>query len=295
MTDPVHALVHSGGGANGAWGIGVLKHLINNLGIQPNFWVGTSVGGLNGGLFCQFPVGEEEAALDHALSVWATVQPDVIYKQWWPGGDLGDMRGAVCKYSVYNADGLHKFIEDHLDVEKLRASGRSLHVSMVDLASGDLFYVDQNHTEIVQGVKGTSAYPLFFPPVRFGDTLVSDGGLREITPLAKAVELGATIIDVITCQTATAGPFDPENKKTLEQGPRYLGIMSTEINENDLKFDRPGPPVRIRLWQPPSGLGSGLDFSQVKAQKLISRGEIYAESRDDEGTRTWTIGDCEVA
>jgi predicted acylesterase/phospholipase RssA len=287
----LHALVHSGGGSNGAWGVGVLQHLFGNLGVQPAFVVGTSVGGLNGGLLCQFAVGEEAAAFVHMLDVWGTVQPDLIYKQWWPSGTIGDMRGVACKHSVYNDDGLHTFIENNLPLDKLRGSGRPLYVSLVDLATGDLIYADQDHPEILAAVQGTAAYPFFFSPVRFEGKLVSDGGLREITPLQKAVELGATFIDVICCQPEVAGPFDPEGKVTLELGPRYLALQSTEINKNDLAW-RPegGPEITVRLWQPPSGLGSGLDFSQDKVQRLIQQGYDYANPLDEEGTRTWVLG-----
>jgi len=287
----VHALVHSGGGANGAWGVGVLQHLFGELGIEPKFWVGTSVGGLNGALVCMFPVGMEMAALAHTMLVWEKVHPKLIYKHFWPGGDLGDMRGAVCKHSVYNTTPFEKFVRQQLDVAKLRASGRPLYVSVVDLATGELIYVDQNHEDICGGIIGTASYPLFFPPTKFDGRLVSDGGLKEITPLQKAVELGATYIDVISCQPATCNDFDAGGKVTLEVGPRYLEIMSTEINNNDLRYDPiTGPKITIRLWQPPEGLGNGLDFSQDKAQRLRKWGFEYAKSMGNVGTRTWTIG-----
>jgi predicted acylesterase/phospholipase RssA len=297
MSDDLHVVVHSGGGANGAFGLGVMEHLFKNLGVAPASWVGTSVGGLNGGLVCQFPVGEELAALDHALSVWTTVTPNLMYKHWPPGGTIGDMRGVVCKTAVYNAQPLHEFIAKHLDVGQLRISGRPLFVSLVDLGTGELLYVDQGHDEIIAAVQGTSAYPFFFPPVTFEGRRVSDGGLREITPLQKAVELGATFIDVICCQQANVGTFDPFGKVTLELGPRYLELMSAEINKNDLLFDpHEGREVTVRLWQPQASLGSGLDFGQEKVQKNRTYGREYAESRGSEGTRTWTIGGCaEVA
>ena len=291
MSDAIHAFVHSGGGSNGAWGVGVEQHLIGNLVVKPVFYVGTSAGGLNGALLCQFPVGEEAAGLTCTMETWAEVEPDLIFKHWKPGGKIGDMRGATCKHSVYDTAPLHEFIADHLDVEKLRASGRPLYVSVVDMASGELLYIDQDHPEILAAIQGTSSYPFFFPPVKFDGRLVSDGGLREITPLQKAVELGATMIDVICCQPATAGEFDPFGKRTLEIAPRLLEIMSAEINKNDLAYDpKEGPEITVRLWQPSKSLGDGLDFSQEKAQRLREEGFEYAHGQGDLGTRIWTIG-----
>jgi len=286
-----HALVHSGGGANGAWGVGVLQHLYGNLGVQPDFWVGTSVGSLNGALTCAFPKGDEAGALVRTQDVWADVTEDGIYKHWCPGGKIGDMRGATCKHSVYNTEPLHDFIRKHLDEDAVRASGRGLWVSVVNLATGELSYADQDNPELYEAIVGSSAYPFFFSPYRFDGALVSDGGLREITPLKKAVDEGATYIDVICCQPEGAGTFDPEGKTTIELGPRYLELMSAEINKNDLAYNPiTGPEITVRLWQPPSSVGSGLDFSQTKVQALIAEGFAYAQGQGTGGTRTWTIG-----
>jgi len=292
-----HVVVHSGGGSNGAFGWGVMHYLLGDLNAKPKNGFGTSVGGLNWGIVSQFAVGEEQAALTYGDETWDEVD-ERFYKHYCPGGTVGDVRGVVCKQSVYDCSYTYKFIADHLDVPKLRGSGRGLVVSIVDLATLDLHYIDQNHPEIVAAVQGSAAYPFFFSPVKFADMLVSDGGLREITPLQRAVESGATFIDVICCQTEKPGHFDPFGKKTLDLGPRYLAAQSAEINRNDLLYRPPpgSPEVTVRLWQPQKSIGSGLDFSQEKAKRLREEGYEYARSCGDEGTRTWTIGGgCGVA
>jgi predicted acylesterase/phospholipase RssA len=290
MADELHAGVHSGGGSNGAWGWGVMHYLLGDLGCKPKKGFGTSVGSLNFGIVCQFPVGQEQEALTYGDEVWAKVD-ERFYKHHCPGATVGDIRGVLCFPSVYDCSYTYEFIAEHIDVPKLRVSGRDLIVSVVDLATLDVHYIDQNHPEIVAAVQGSAAYPFFFAPVKFADMLVSDGGLREITPLQRAVESGATFIDVICCQLEKPGTFDPFGKKTLELGPRYLEAQSAEINKNDLRFDPiTGPEVTVRLWQPPKSIGSGLDFSQDKAKRLQEEGYEYAVSRGNTGTRTWTIG-----
>jgi NTE family protein len=267
-----------------------MHYLLSDLGVKPEIGVGTSVGGLNNGILCQFPVGQEAEALAYGDEVWKKVN-EKFFKHFCPGGTIGDIRGVVCKQSVYDCRYTYDFIAEHLSVDKLRASDRDLYVSVVDLATLDLHYIDQHHPDIVAAVQGSAAYPFFFSPVKVGDMLVSDGGLREITPLQKAVELGATFIDVICCQPERPGLFDPFGKKTLELGPRFLEAQSAEINRNDLLYNPiTGPEITVRLWQPPQSLGDGLDFSQEKAKRLQEDGYEYASVCGPEGTRTWTIG-----
>jgi predicted acylesterase/phospholipase RssA len=269
-----------------------MHYLLGDLGVKPEEGFGTSVGSLNWGIVCQFAVGQEAEALAYGDEVWLKVSPK-FYKHHCPGGTVGDIRGVLCKQSVYDCAYTYEFIADHVDVPKLRGSGRGLTVSIVDLATLQLHYVDQNHPEIVAAIQGSAAYPFFFSPVKFADMLVSDGGLREITPLQRAVESGATFIDVICCQPEKPGLFDPFGKTTLDLGPRYLEAQSAEINRNDLLYDpHEGPEVTVRLWQPQGSIGSGLDFSQDKAKRLQEEGYEYARACGAEGTRTWTIGGC---
>ena len=274
-----HALVHSGGGANGAWGLGVMKYMIDVLGFDWDIVVGTSVGALNGAGMAMYSKGQAEEALTNLLRIWSEVTPDQIYKHWWPGGTLGDLVGLLWKNGIYNTKPVQEFVARNFDQAKLAASDRELAVATVNLNSGNLTFFDDQDPLILKGILASSSYPVFFQPVKIDASWYSDGGLVEIVPLREAVRRGATLIDVIVCQPEHEGTWDAEGKTTLETLPRLLGLMTTEIANDDILTCADYPDVEIRVWRPPKGVGSGLDFEQEKVQRLIDEGYKYALNR----------------
>jgi predicted acylesterase/phospholipase RssA len=287
----IHVLVHSGGGANGAWGLGVLKYMVEVLGLDPRFIVGTSVGALNGAGLAMYSLGNAREGLENLLQIWAQVTPDQIYKHWWPGGTIGDLIGLIFKTGLYNTKPLHKFVREHYDQGKLEASDRQLAVTAVNLDTGELEYFDDQDDNILTAIMASSSYPVFFMPVEIAGNRYSDGGLVEIAPVVYGIEAGLAeaaedeevLVDVIVCQPRAEGSWDSKDKTTLETMPRMLGSMTTEIANNDvdagLEMAEEHDNVTVRVWQPANSVGSGLDFSQPKVQKLIQEGYEYAEIR----------------
>src|SRR5262249_5838272 len=56
-----------------------------------------------------------------------------------------------------------------------------------------------------QHVLASAALPILFPPVKVGDELYMDGGLRQNTPVAPALRLGATHALVVSTARAVTG------------------------------------------------------------------------------------------
>ncbi len=78
----VHALVLSGGGANGAYEVGVLKALLcgeapvaGNEPLDPDIITGTSIGAYNSALLAAEMVNGPKAALDRLQDVWINMIP----------------------------------------------------------------------------------------------------------------------------------------------------------------------------------------------------------------------------
>jgi NTE family protein len=75
-----------------------------------------------------------------------------------------------------------------------------------------------------QHALASAAIPLIFPPVRIGSLLYCDGGLRQNTPMAPAIRLGAERILVIGLSREVHGSATPENgpSKLLAPGAPFL-------------------------------------------------------------------------
>lgn len=277
-----HALVHSGGGANGAWALGVMKYMIEVLGFDWDMVAGTSVGALNGVGMAMYPVGHAKEALANLLDIWKDVTPKGIYKGWFPGGTIGQIRGLLCKTALNNSKPERVFVSEHFDMDKVAASDRDLVIALWNLDTGELEYRDDQSCEILEGILASSAYPVFFEPIKIGKHWYSDGGVVEIVPLNAALHRGATEIDIIVCQPENLEPWDAEGKTTLDTMHRLLDGMTTEIANRDMIACTEKTDATIRVWQPPKNVGSGLNFDQDKVQSLIKMGYEYAEKRATE-------------
>jgi NTE family protein len=279
----MRALVLSGGGANGAYQVGALKHLLLDLHIQYDIICGVSVGALNGSFIAQFPKGEEAQAYRGLRVIWEQVDNPVIYKKWYWG--LLWYLPVLWKSSIYDSSPLHKLVRSNLEPRRIRESGRRLRVISVELNSGKKYAWAEDNPDVVDGVLASSAFPIYFLPVESHGALHTDGGVRDITPLGQAIKLGATEIDVIVCHPEKMSYDDQVGTKIWHQGLRDIEIAFNEISEGDLRITKMynkmckagvAPEgireVLVRTIRPCSSNGDSLDFSPEKNERLFQRG-----------------------
>ena len=283
------ALVLAGGGANGAYEVGALRYLLKKLQFNFPILTGISVGALNAAILAQYPQGEELQAYEEMLRVWNLVKGNKsIYKDWPWWGKIA----AIKKHSVYCTAPLRKLVYDNLDLDKVAHSKRKLRVGAVDLATGRLHYWNEKDRDLKQGVLASSAFPVMFEPVYKGDAVYTDGGVREVAPLRKAIEMGATEIVVITPDPENPAPDTRSRWTSIDVAVRSLGLMMDEILDNDLDQLRTvnatiklagqnavkgKRTIRLLVIRPQKPLGDSLDFSQAKRNRLMKRG--YADAR----------------
>jgi len=283
------AVVLSGGGANGAYQAGALKYILGVMGVQPDIICGTSVGSINGSFLAQFKKGEEIRASLELISLWKGINTACIYKKWYHG--LLWHLPVLWKESVYNTSPIQKLLRENLDQKKIAESGRKLRVVGVSFTTGECRRWEESDENIIDGVLASSSFPIFFQPVMVDGVPYTDGGLRDITPLNAAIELGATEVYIVTCQTPAVAFKPKPGLKVLDQIPRALSIMTNEINRNDLRKTQlynelcragkaPGKKeIDLKLVQDQRSLGDSLDFSLEKNRALIDLGYSDAEKQ----------------
>jgi NTE family protein len=284
----MRALVLSGGGANGEYQVGALQHVIGELGVKYDAFCGVSVGALNGAYLAQFGHDLERKGVEMLESLWDQIDDDAIFKKWW-GGVLGNLPGILFKDSVYNTEPIRKMTRRHLDSGRLKASGKKLRVGAVAWGSGEYRSWTENDSDIEEGVMASSAFPIFFEDVMARGVLWADGGLRNITPLKSAIELGATRIDVIRCASGNIEAAERKRGK-LSKIQRMIEILLDEVERGDLArahdindfcSHKGGEAsvngkerrfIDIRVLAPKSSLGDSLDFDPVKNRNNRNRG-----------------------
>ncbi len=224
------AVVLSGGGAKGAFQVGVLDELITHRGVRVDIFAGVSTGAIQalGGAMNDMP---------GLLDQWLTIERNSDIYRKRPLGAASALFGAD---SLYKATALREKLQNYADPEKLRRARRKLRVGVVNLATGNYVDIDERNPNIGDWVYASSAQPPFFEPLKSQDVdgrieQWVDGGVRDITPLSSAMKLRPRALLVIL-----ASPPEParEPGKTYDNlvdiGLRSVGIQTSEVARNDV-------------------------------------------------------------
>ena len=107
----------------------------------------------------------------------------------------------------------------------------------VSLETGQVLYAGTNDPQVIEFIFASTQEPVMMPLYRIGDQAYYDGGLRDIAPLKRAIELGAEEIVCVACQPAAVEPLpagfglgDP-----VALIGRVLEIVTNELLNCDLE------------------------------------------------------------
>ena len=274
------AVVLSGGGAKGMAHIGVLK-VLERAGIPIDIVTGTSMGSIIGGLYA---IGYNANALDSMVRVqdWSYVITD---KEDLRNQSLSDRRkqytylystGMTLGKRDLNAGGFIKGknlaelfqqlctgYTDSIDfTHGLRIPFACVATNIVDNSE-----VDFHSGRLPQAMRASMAIPAAFSPVRIGDQVLVDGGLKNNYPADLAREMGAEVIIGVTVQGAP---------KEAEDLGGTMSILSQIIDVNcKNKYDENLAITDLHLQVDTKGYGSA-SFSPAAIDTLIRRGEELA-------------------
>lgn len=215
------SLVLSGGGAKGAFQVGVISKLAE-LNYSFDSFAGVSVGAINAAFLAQFDDFKEGA--EKLEELWLSFSTKDVYKKWvlWP-------LSVLWKPSIYNSDPLLKMLKKRLTGDYKRP----VVVGAVDLESGQYLRLKQPTPEEVHA---SAAFPAFMN----GNNGMIDGGLKNITPLGDAIKLfKCDVAFVIMAQSEGITPVGQgwsNSLKAYNVALRSIDIMISEIMENDVKI-----------------------------------------------------------
>jgi NTE family protein len=157
--------------------------------IKPDFLVGCSVGAVNAAWVAGFP---DDEGVRRLSDIWYRIRrQDVFPINPWSGarGLLGHTN-----HLISNA-GLRALLEKHIRYERLEQAAIPLHVVVTNLKSGRAEVLSAG--PVIPALLASSAIPGVFPPVTIGRNEFVDGGVASHTPIAAAIELGATEVYVL--------------------------------------------------------------------------------------------------
>lgn len=225
-------LVLSGGGARGAYEVGVLSYVARRLPElleRVRVITGTSVGAVNGAFLASR--GLTVGAVEELAAIWKTLTMDDMVSIDRAG--LRELLAAGGKrligrsvksppVGLLRVDGITRLVGERVSWRSLRKVVKARRFDAIgfaatDIASGKtVFFVD--HAQGIQPrwpkgddapyvertplgpahVLASAAIPILFPPVPIGGRWFMDGGVRYNTPLAPALGLGADALLIIS-------------------------------------------------------------------------------------------------
>lgn len=252
-------LALSGGAARGAWQAGRLSALRRPWEIVS----GVSVGSVNAAHLAQYPVGEEEQALEDLRELWHEIRTKSVHRRWFPFG----MLHALWRPGVRDISPLRKLLLRHLEPWKIRDSGRKLVIGAVTYATRRwIEWTEADHAVIVDAVMASCAIPYAFEPQPSktvsldGEVLPGplcfDGGVRTVVPVESLARRGATQIDALVCFPLQPKPAEPP-ENALKAGLEAVDTQTLQIIADDLKYYG---SAELTVYRPDRDLGDGLDF-----------------------------------
>lgn len=280
------ALVLSGGGNKGAWQAGCIKYLLGDLGIKYDIFCGVSAGAINAAFLSQYCQGHEHAAGNKLYELWLQLNTRKIYKRHFPWGRWH----ALFKPSFYDSSPLNELIRNNIKLDAIKNSNKKVAVGAVSLSTGKYTIFDQNSNYFINAVVASASFPGMLTPIEFDGQLWSDGGLKELSPLKTAIDLGATEIDVIITSPQNRIKKFIKKPTIVDILRRVIDLSTDKIMSNDLekvemynKLVQAGlidkKYVKINILRPNFNLTENLlDFDPIKLKEMAEKGYSDAVS-----------------
>ena len=266
------ALILSGGGARGAFQVGVWEYLQAKV-WDPDLICGTSVGAINA-----VAIGSG-MPLEKLMHIWKTLSRTRVYRLQFGRFLAAALYGRTFKPLMDTAP-LRATITNALDLDALRRSPRDILITAVNMRTSQISLFDQK-TLGVDHVMATSAMPLLFPWQMIDGQPHWDGGVMANTPLFPALERGVDEIIVVLLS-----PVGHSNRP-VPAGIREAGELVFEhfllgsCQSTLSQFAGGDSQPRIYTVAPARMLGfrSLLNFSVKQSLRLIDEGYRNARAQ----------------
>ncbi len=258
------ALILSGGGARGAYQVGVMQALgeiiaENKLTNPFEIYCGVSAGSINAAFMAStcdnFYQGAESLA-----DLWGDLTSDRVFRtdalslgkigfQWIEGLSLGALAGPRPGISLLDTSPLAKLISENLKFSKIQENinnhvFKALALTALDYRTSETISFLQCDPEIknwerarrksekafiqTEHIMASSAIPILFPPVAVGNRYFGDGCVRNHAPLSPALHLGATELFVVGVRKKAE--LYPEPLDHNPQAPSLARVANAVLN-----------------------------------------------------------------
>lgn len=274
-------LVLSGGGAKGSGEFGAISAM-RRLGISWDYVFGVSVGALNGAM-----VSMNDYYLMNLVWFRMVESREDIFT-----GSLKNpllwLKLAFGRKHLFDFSPLHELVNKYVNVDALKIP---LEVGVTNFTTGEyMSFSSEKHKKLIKkGIIASATMPVLWQPVKLfkkSDNEFYDGGVRNVTPIGRAIDKGCDVIDVVLLNNMDKPLSQHKSNNILDVFKRLLEIRGNEVFRNDLDQARrinrqleddtldseKYKIIEINIIQPPADepLGDSLEFTIPKAHERYS-------------------------
>ncbi len=259
-------LVLSGGGARGAYEVGVLSYIFDELRgaqkgrIEVDIICGTSVGAINSAAIAA-SMSEQQDGMRHLVRLWETLEIDrVLNFGWRQAAGIAGLFSKKMSAGLVDVSPMAQLIRREVPWKSISRSLRrghlkALSITCTEVSTGRAVLFMQTGPQLglprhspprtlmraerigPAHVLASASLPLLFPPVQIGNQLYVDGGLRHNTPVAPAIRLGATHVLVVGTSRDVGGVLDNEELPDVSSASvmgKVMNALMLDHLDNDL-------------------------------------------------------------
>lgn len=256
------AIVLSGGGARGAYQVGVLKALSeiaqkHHIDPKVTIYTGISAGAINA--ICMASHADDfHFGVAKLVRLWSGITSDQVFAsnmaqmgkiaaKWVSELSLGAIIGTRGGKAFLNTDPLRRLVSSNVDfrnIEKNINNGSlgGVAITATDYeSSNSVTFVHANDSVkawrktrriseksqlTVEHIMASSAIPLLFPAIKVGNRYFGDGSVRNNSPCAPSIYMGADHLLVIGVRLWTTAT---EEEQAQPARPPSLGKVINEL------------------------------------------------------------------
>lgn len=283
---PKFALTLAGGWARGAAHVGVLK-VLEREGLRPDFVCGNSIGAMIGGLYAAgVPVSEIERIVLSGEFGKAFFPHNRHLRVFTYGLKYGMARSVLIhpQIGLYSGKSLANFVERNLpegvtDIENMPIQFAA---SAVDLLTTKTVWLTKGN--ISEAVRASNSVPGFFRPVKVGEHVLVDGGLRANLPTEIAEAKGAPMVVAVRLQAYLEPVPQKEYDTILDYGDRLTSILLAEAetrgaSKADVIIQPKLPWMRITTYRKKE-LEMAIKEGEAAAEKMLPQLHALKKQRD---------------
>ncbi len=296
MRNEKRALVISGGGSKGAFAGGITQFLIEDKQHNYEIILGTSTGSL-------MVVHLALKKIKELHQLYANIKQRTIFSnnpffvKKINGVQVVGVRHLNTIWNFINrrktfgeSKNLRKFIKNKIskkDFLKVKNSNKEVIVTVSNLTTNQVEYKsinDYSYDDYCDWIWASCNYVPFMSLLRKNNNEYADGGFGCLVPIAKAIEKGATVVDVIILETEVENLSRLPSTSPFSLLSTVMDFMLDQVEKQNVdigKLKAKQKNVTLNLYYTPTVLTTNsLIFNKKQMKKWWQMGYKYAKEKD---------------